>query len=437
MYSHNPETNRVFQGNQHTSVTNIGKVGDKVDKVGGMLGNVGDAAEIVVAIKQKDEKALASKFSTMILSKGGETAGLAIAGKCTKFAVKKWDPKRVAIAGTACYIAFNYGGKYAGAALGTTIGETSPVVEVAKSVIKAIDIMDAQDKAAEEKRKAIETKKDPMLEWHVISTNWLQGLYMKLKFLTVFILLGFNPLALTACAKPTAESIIVSQNAEEIYQNGEKYYLGKGVSQNYQKAFQLIEQAANMGLADAQNDLASMYFDELGTKQDYEKAFFWFSKSAQQNFPEAQYNLGLMYANGNSVPVSKTKALELYTKAAEQNFPQAQFNLANAYLNGDGLPRDESKALELYTRAAEQNFPQAQFNLANAYFNGDRLPKDEKKAVELYTKAAEQNFPQAQFNLAYIYEHNFNDREKAKYWFKKASDNGIEEAGEALMQLDD
>ncbi|MEQ1324184.1 hypothetical protein [Acinetobacter soli] len=90
MYSHNPETNRVFQGNQHTGVTNIGKVADKVDKVGGMLGNVvGDAAEIVVAIKQKDEKALASKFSTMILSKGGETAGLAIAGKCTKFAVKK------------------------------------------------------------------------------------------------------------------------------------------------------------------------------------------------------------------------------------------------------------------------------------------------------------------------------------------------------------
>lgn len=31
--------------------------------------------------------------------------------------------------------------------------------------------MDAQDKAAEEKRKAIETKKDPMLEWHVISTS--------------------------------------------------------------------------------------------------------------------------------------------------------------------------------------------------------------------------------------------------------------------------
>ncbi|WP_288390002.1 hypothetical protein [uncultured Acinetobacter sp.] len=171
MYSHNPETNRVFQGNQHTSVTNIGKVADKVDKVGGMLGNVGDAAEIVVAIKQKDEKALASKSSTMILSKGGETAGLAIAGKCTKFAVKKLDPKRVAIAGTACYIAFNYGGKYAGAALGTTVGETSSVVEVAKSVIKAIDIMDAQDKAAEEKRKAIETKKDPMLEWHVISAD--------------------------------------------------------------------------------------------------------------------------------------------------------------------------------------------------------------------------------------------------------------------------
>ncbi|EPF70577.1 hypothetical protein GCM10025882_23840 [Acinetobacter gyllenbergii] len=171
MYSHNPETNRVFQGNKHTKVTNIGKVAGKVDKVGGILGNVGDAAEIVVAIKQKDAKALASKSSTMILSKSGETAGLAAAGKCTKFAVKKLDPKRVAIAGTACYIAFNYGGKYVGDKVGTAVGETGPAVEVAKGIIKAIDIMDEQDKAAEEKRKAIETKKDPMLEWHVIGAD--------------------------------------------------------------------------------------------------------------------------------------------------------------------------------------------------------------------------------------------------------------------------
>ena len=35
-----------------------------------------------------------------------------------------------------------------------------------------------------------------------------------------------------------------------------------------------------------------------GVKQDYKKAVEWFQKAADQGYASAQYNLGLRYANG-------------------------------------------------------------------------------------------------------------------------------------------
>lgn len=103
----------------------------------------------------------------------------------------------------------------------------------------------------------------------------------------IFILILFNFAQLSGCSDVTQKHNDQKIQAEMLYQEAEKYYLGQGTSQNYKKAFTLFEKAAKQGSAAAQNDLASMYFQGLSTQQDYEKAFFWFSKSAQQNFPEA------------------------------------------------------------------------------------------------------------------------------------------------------
>ena len=143
-----------------------------------------------------------------------------------------------------------------------------------------------------------------------------------------------------------------------------------------------------------------------------------------------------MYDNGYHVDKDRNKALDYYKLSAKQGYARAEFSLANAYLDGNGIERDINKAISLYTDAAKQNLPDAQYNLANIYEEGTIVQKDEKKALNLYTQAANQNFPIAQNNLGYMYANTYNDLEKAKYWFQRASENGYKDAEEALKQIE-
>jgi len=58
---------------------------------------------------------------------------------------------------------------------------------------------------------------------------------------------------------------------------------------------------AEQGFAEAQTNLGKMYYLGKGVLQDYKKAFEWRSKAATQGDATAQNNLGIMYANGEGV----------------------------------------------------------------------------------------------------------------------------------------
>ena len=59
---------------------------------------------------------------------------------------------------------------------------------------------------------------------------------------------------------------------------------------------------AATGDAAAQMKLGWVYANGKGVSQDYEKAFEWWSKAAEQGNTGAQFHLGWMYANGKGVP---------------------------------------------------------------------------------------------------------------------------------------
>lgn len=87
------------------------------------------------------------------------------------------------------------------------------------------------------------------------------------------------------------------------------------------RKFEQMEQAANQGDAEAQNNLGSEYFFEaMGTHQNYDKAFKWFTKAANQGNASSQYMLGLMYYDGRGVRQDYDRAVELFTKAANQDY---------------------------------------------------------------------------------------------------------------------
>ncbi|MBL1142304.1 MAG: sel1 repeat family protein [Proteobacteria bacterium] len=85
----------------------------------------------------------------------------------------------------------------------------------------------------------------------------------------------------------------------------------------------------------------------------YDVAFEQFTQLAQQDNAEAQYNLAFMYFGGEGVPQNDSKAAYWFEQAAKQAYAGAQDKLAYLYLNGRGHKIDRIQAYAWYRVAAE------------------------------------------------------------------------------------
>jgi TPR repeat protein len=123
-------------------------------------------------------------------------------------------------------------------------------------------------------------------------------------------------------------------------------------------SFQLYQPKANQGDADAQFNLALLYFQGTGTPQDTKQAVYWYTKAAEQGHVNAQYFLGSLYleGHGEEAPQDTKKAIYWLTKAAEQGHVNAIYSMGHIYHYGHGeeVPHDYKQAFFWYTKAAEQ-----------------------------------------------------------------------------------
>ncbi len=67
-----------------------------------------------------------------------------------------------------------------------------------------------------------------------------------------------------------------------------KYYLGRGVEQNFEQAVYWYGQSAEQGHAFFQYNLAGMYYEGKGVEQSHEQAIHWYRQAAEQGYTEAQ-----------------------------------------------------------------------------------------------------------------------------------------------------
>ena len=148
------------------------------------------------------------------------------------------------------------------------------------------------------------------------------------------------------------------------YKQGNVFYLGRGVPQDYVKALEWYKKAADQGNANAQNDLGFLYHHGHGVSQDYGKALEWYKKAADQGLAEAVNNLGVLYFYGHGVTQSYLVARVCYETAAEKGDANARANLAELYENGHGVAKDFQRALTLYREAAKQGSNDAKAALA-------------------------------------------------------------------------
>lgn len=186
---------------------------------------------------------------------------------------------------------------------------------------------------------------------------------------------------------------------------GEKWYYGDGVTQNYEAAAQCFQEAAEADNPHGQFWLAYCYYCGLGLPQDYSQAVAYFTKSAQQNNAPSQFWMGECFLQGHGVSQDYHQAVQYYQQAADQQFAAAQFRLGECYYYGHGVPSDYAKAVMYFDSAAKQDDPSAQYWLGRCLYYGHGIQQDFESAAQLFKKAAEQGYDNARINLGECYQY--------------------------------
>ena len=142
---------------------------------------------------------------------------------------------------------------------------------------------------------------------------------------------------------PQSAPPVAPQDASAMYNQGNRYYFGQGVAQDYANARAWYEKAADQGNVDAMFNLGFLYANGQGVAQDYSKAREWYEKAIANDNAGAIVNLGRLYEKGRGVAQDYAKARELYEKAVAKDDESAMFSLGVLYANGWGVTQDSPR----------------------------------------------------------------------------------------------
>jgi uncharacterized caspase-like protein len=110
-----------------------------------------------------------------------------------------------------------------------------------------------------------------------------------------------------------------------------------------EKAFELFTRASGQGDPEAMFELGKLYEKGIGTKQDFTRAIELYQKSADLGFADAINDLGFLYYQGASgLQRDQAKGIQLFLKAADLRHPQAMYNVAS--LIDDGVIKGKTPA---------------------------------------------------------------------------------------------
>lgn len=142
---------------------------------------------------------------------------------------------------------------------------------------------------------------------------------------------------------------------------GALYYLGDLVEQDYAKAAELYEMAADAGCYQSAINLGYIYEYGCIGEPDFVKAYQWYSLAAAlAPSCEAAYKLGDMFSRGRAVPRDMGKAYLLYERSLELacnmvQHAQPAFRIARMLVDPEGpsygVEPDPLRALALFQQA--------------------------------------------------------------------------------------
>ena len=108
-------------------------------------------------------------------------------------------------------------------------------------------------------------------------------------------------------------------NAQALYNLSVFYSNGIATQMDDKKAVQLLEQSAVKGFVDAQKDLVEFYLQN----KDFPKAARWLKQLADNGDAAAQYGYALMLAKGQGVPENLKLSEQYLEKSVNAGFKPA------------------------------------------------------------------------------------------------------------------
>ncbi|MCO6492144.1 MAG: sel1 repeat family protein [Phaeodactylibacter sp.] len=126
--------------------------------------------------------------------------------------------------------------------------------------------------------------------------------------------------------------------------------------------------------------LGYRYYYGKGVQKDLDKALFWLNEAAERGVPEAQYELGLIYLEKEETVRDINKGVSLLERAGKQGNLDAQTTLADFYLDKENYER----AALWIQKVAEQGCPTCQYVLGMLYLNGLGIGKNLDEEAKIF-----------------------------------------------------
>lgn len=153
------------------------------------------------------------------------------------------------------------------------------------------------------------------------------------------------------------------KQANVLYALGKAHEEGKEMTQDFKQAFTYYQRAAQLGHAEAMNDLAFLYQTGKGTEKDLHKALGYYRLAGEKGNAEACCILAEQYETGKEVNLDMEEAFRWYRKAAEMEMAYGMYKLSCLYRWGKGTSMDYTRSMYYLRRAAEKGYKVAREEL--------------------------------------------------------------------------
>lgn len=124
--------------------------------------------------------------------------------------------------------------------------------------------------------------------------------------------------------------------------------------QQKQQGFDLLMQSAQLNYSPAIYEVGQCYFYGRGVTRDKDLFFKYTLIAAQNGLAIAQYQVGISYLYGKGVIRNKDLGFGYLLLAADQGVSKAQYQVGMCFLRGTGIQKNEEYAKK-YLRLAAAN----------------------------------------------------------------------------------